>query len=192
MRPQDLGHALTNLGAATVNALASLGVAMIDHPQDALAVAAGVALMAVSAGGEATGVALSATGVGAIVGVPVAAVSAAGVVAGATVALAAMGDLAGHAAGEDRTRVVGGAGPRLQPAEKRKLGNLADRADELARDVLRSRGAGARNVRGGDLHSDYGEWTLRNLAHAAARGDEHAEAWIKMIKQAGTQGKGGK
>jgi hypothetical protein len=81
----------------------------------------------------------------------------------------------------------------LTRGERTLLGSLADQADEKAFDVLRARGGGATNVRGAGLQDDMGQWTLRELAHAAkVDGNVQAERWIKMIKQAGGQGKGGK
>lgn len=59
-------------------------------------------------------------------------------------------------------------------------------------DVLKSRGGGGRNVKGGGLQESLGQETLGDLAEKAAKGDSQAEKWIKMIKQAGNQWKGGK
>jgi hypothetical protein len=70
------------------------------------------------------------------------------------------------------------------------LGNLASRADEKLADVIRSRGGGASQVR--QLQTGYGELTLGELSDLAAAGDRDAIAAIKMAKQAGSQGKGGK
>jgi len=69
------------------------------------------------------------------------------------------------------------------------LGDLAGRADEKAADVIRSRGGGASQVR--QLQTGYGELTLGQLSTLAAKGDREAIKAIKMIKQAGSQGKGG-
>ena len=99
-----LGHVLTDVGVGTLKTLASLGTAMTEHPEDLVAAAAGIALMAASAGGALGGGALTLTGAGAVVGVPVSAVSVAGVAVGATMVLAAAGDLANHAAGDDRVQ----------------------------------------------------------------------------------------
>jgi hypothetical protein len=94
------------------------------------------------------------------------------------------------AAGDDPV-LVHNCGP-LTKAERRLLGGLTDDADSTAFDVLRSCGGGASNVWGAGLQDDMGQWTLRDLAHAARNGDRQAERWIKLIKQAGSQGKGGK
>ncbi|WP_190812610.1 hypothetical protein [Saccharopolyspora pogona] len=85
-----------------VNDLASVGNAILNHPTDVAMAAAGIGLMAVSAGGEGLGIALDATGVGAIGGVPLNAVSAAGIATGATMVGAAAMNIATNAAGDDR------------------------------------------------------------------------------------------
>lgn len=56
--------------------------------------------------------------------------------------------------------------------------------------MLRSRGGGASQVR--QLESGIGEQTLGELAERAATGDAQAVKALKMVKQAGSQGKGGK
>jgi hypothetical protein len=70
------------------------------------------------------------------------------------------------------------------------LGRLAERADETAADVIRSRGGGASQVN--QLQTGYGHRTLGELSDLAARGDREAIKAIKMAKQAGSQGKGGR
>lgn len=70
------------------------------------------------------------------------------------------------------------------------LGKLADRADEPVADVIRSRGGGASQVN--QLQTGYGQRTLGELSELAARGDREAVKAIKMAKQAGSQGKGGR
>jgi hypothetical protein len=70
------------------------------------------------------------------------------------------------------------------------LGKLADRADETVADVIRSRGGGASQVN--QLQTGYGELTLGELSDLAAQGDREAVKAIKMAKQAGSQGKGGR
>ena len=78
----------------------------------------------------------------------------------------------------------------LTTAETKKLGGLADFADMTAAAMIKQRGGGASQIN--QLQSGYGQMTLRDLAHAAVNGDKEAEKAIKMIKQAGSQGKGGK
>jgi hypothetical protein len=98
------GTSLLHAGEDVVNGLASFGNAMVQHPGDTAAMVGGMALTAVSAGGEGLGVALDATGVGAVAGVPLNAVSAAGIAAGVGITAAAGADLAQHA-------IAGGSRP---------------------------------------------------------------------------------
>jgi len=97
----EAGAALENAGADVVNALASTGNAIVNHPGDAALVVAGALLTDLSAGGEALGVGLDLTGGGAVVGVPLNIVSAAGITAGVTTAGAGAVDLMMHAQGDD-------------------------------------------------------------------------------------------
>ena len=109
----DIGDFFHDVGGHIVNGLASTGNAMLHHPGSVAAAAAGIALATVSAGGEGLGVALDATGIGAVAGVPLNAVSAAGIAAGAGITTVAMADIASHAAGDDHVSPVnteGGAG----------------------------------------------------------------------------------
>jgi RHS repeat-associated protein len=80
----------------------------------------------------------------------------------------------------------GGAGDGgLSGAARRKLGNLASRAGEKVRDVIRSRGGTASNV------NQVGQWadkTLGEAAQAAANGDRTAETAVKIAKQAANKG----
>jgi hypothetical protein len=73
----------------------------------------------------------------------------------------------------------------LSPAARRKLGNLASRADEKVATVIRSRGGTGANV------SAAGPWAQRALgetAEAAVSGDASAETAIKITKQAARLG----
>ncbi len=97
-----LGHDAENVGADIVNGLASFGNAAAHHPGDLLALAGGAALTTISAAGDGLGLALDATGVGAVAGLPLNAISTAGVVAGGGLVVAAMADLGHHAASDDR------------------------------------------------------------------------------------------
>jgi hypothetical protein len=97
----DVGDFLHDAGGHLVNGLASTGNAMLHHPGSVALAAAGIGLAAVSAGGEGLGVALDATGVGAIAGVPLNVVSAAGITAGVGITTVAMADIASHAGGDD-------------------------------------------------------------------------------------------
>ncbi|WP_376775091.1 EndoU domain-containing protein [Saccharopolyspora phatthalungensis] len=68
--------------------------------------AAGIGLTALSSTGEVVGVALDATGAGAVVGVPLGAVSTAGIVTGVGIAGAGMGNIAYHATGDDAVELI--------------------------------------------------------------------------------------
>jgi hypothetical protein len=63
--------------------------------------AAGLGLTVLSAGGEVGGIALDATGVGAVIGVPANVVSAAGIATGVGMMMASGADLGSHATGDD-------------------------------------------------------------------------------------------
>ncbi|MGA5299545.1 putative T7SS-secreted protein [Nucisporomicrobium flavum] len=102
----EAGDLVHDVGGHVVNGLASFGNAMLHHPGDVALAAAGIGLAAVSTGGEGLGLALDATGVGAVAGVPLNIVSAAGLTAGATMTMAAAGDLAANAAGDDHVSPV--------------------------------------------------------------------------------------
>ena len=79
--------------------------------------------------------------------------------------------------------------PRKLSAKLRKLGNLRDLADRRVSDVIRSRGGGGQQVNFiGHLYNR----TLGEVAELASKGDAEAEMVIKIVKQAGKQGKGGK
>lgn len=84
--------------AETGNFVASLGMAALEHPVDALAVAGGGLLAAAGITGALAGAALSLTGGGAVVGVPAGAASAAGATAGVGIAGLGLLDLVTHAA----------------------------------------------------------------------------------------------
>ena len=74
----------------------------------------------------------------------------------------------------------GGGGSELNDKAKRKVGNLANRAGEKVRDVIRSRGGSASNV------NQAGPWADRTLGEAAEaaanRRDSSAETAIKNSK----------
>lgn len=119
----DVGDGLVDGGKTVVNDLASFGNAMIQHPGDSAAMLGGMLLTGVSAGGEGLGVALDATGIGAVAGVPLNAVSAAGIVTGVGLAGAGAVDLAQHAGNDSRVEPLkmnsessGTGGSSQQPA----------------------------------------------------------------------------
>ena len=100
-----VGHALEETGADVVNALASVGNAMLHHPEDVLEMLGGAALMTLGVGGEVGGIALDATGIGAVVGVPANVVSAAAIASGAGMMAMGAGNMAQHAS-EDPVEAV--------------------------------------------------------------------------------------
>jgi hypothetical protein len=102
----DLGGFTADVGANVVNDVASVGNAMLNHPEDVAAALAGIGLTVASGAGEGLGLGLSATGAGAVAGVPVSAVSAAGMTAGVGITGAAMASIASNAAGGDRVEPV--------------------------------------------------------------------------------------
>ncbi|MFI5931684.1 putative T7SS-secreted protein [Actinoplanes sp. NPDC051494] len=106
-----VGDFFQDVGADVVNSLASVGNAVINHPGEVLTAAAGIGLTLVSAGGEGVGLALDATGVGAVAGVPINAVSTAGVVAGVGLTTVAGASLMQHAVNEDAVSPMQGSTP---------------------------------------------------------------------------------
>jgi hypothetical protein len=94
---------------------------------------------------------LDATGVGAIVGVPLNVASTAGVLAGGTLAMASAGDLASHAAGDDRVDPVQTGGGRGAPPQDPQLTpgtqEYDDYIDELAKDPAHGGEVTAKTVR---------------------------------------------
>jgi hypothetical protein len=102
----DVGDFLHDAGGHVVNGLASFGNAALHQPGSVALAAAGIGLTALSAGGEGLGVALDATGVGAIAGVPLNVVSAAGMATGVGITGVAMANIASHAGGDDQVSPV--------------------------------------------------------------------------------------
>ncbi|WIX76659.1 hypothetical protein QRX50_35150 [Amycolatopsis carbonis] len=102
----DVGDTLAQAGADVVNAMASAGNAMLNHPLDTLTAVGGIGLTVISSAGEGVGGLLDATGVGAIAGVPLNIVSAAGIAAGASMTGAAAIDSAGHGARDDHVEPI--------------------------------------------------------------------------------------
>jgi hypothetical protein len=100
-----------------VNAAADVGEAMVEHPEDVLAMLAGAGLIAVGVGGEGGGLALDATGVGAVVGVPVNVAAAAVIASGATLAGAGALDLAHHASQNNNVVLNEASGSAPRPGD---------------------------------------------------------------------------
>jgi RHS repeat-associated protein len=80
-------------------------------------------------------------------------------------------------------------GVQLTRDGKKKIGPLIGSKDKTVAEVIRERGGGGSQVR---KVGDWANSTLGEAANAAAAGDRDAETAIKIAKQAGTQGKGGK
>jgi hypothetical protein len=102
----DAFSILHGVTALVVNGLASFGNAMLQNPGALVTTLGGTALFAVSAGGEGLGVALDATGIGAVFGAPLNVVSALGMTAGAGITASGVLRLAADAAGADRVTVM--------------------------------------------------------------------------------------
>jgi hypothetical protein len=99
-------HGAEHLGEDLVNGAASLGNGIIHDPGGVFALLGGIGLAGISAGGEALGVGLDATGVGAVAGVPINALSAAGIASGTAMAGAGAASIARHAAGSDHVTLM--------------------------------------------------------------------------------------
>lgn len=89
-----------NAGIGAANTLLSVGHAAGQHPEDVAALVGGMVLLQLGAGGEVGGLALDATGVGAVAGVPINIASAALLGLGAVLVTGAAGSLMQHAADE--------------------------------------------------------------------------------------------
>jgi hypothetical protein len=126
----EVGAGVQNAGGHVVNGLASLGNAAVHHPGDVATAAAGAGLMLLGAAGDAGGLVLDATGVGAVIGVPANVVSTAAIVTGGALVAGSMGDLVMHATSDDQT----------SPARTDHTGGTA------ARDIHGADRTGMRNV----------------------------------------------
>lgn len=104
------GNTIEHVGETALSGLASMGNAAIHNPGSLIETAGGLALAAVSTGGEVGGVALDLTGIGAVLGVPINAVSAAGVTAGLGLAATGMSTIARDAAGDDHVNMMNSQG----------------------------------------------------------------------------------
>ncbi|RSO10343.1 hypothetical protein DMH18_12720 [Streptomyces sp. WAC 06783] len=135
----DVGEGLMGGTKTVINDLASFGNAMLQHPGDSAAVVGGMLLAGVSTGGEALGVALDATGAGAVLGVPLNAVSAAGIATGLSVAGAGTLDLAQHAKSDSAVEPLqrNSEGPGASGSEQQQ-------ASELIKNGQHYKGTGGR------------------------------------------------
>lgn len=135
----DVGEEVVDGGKTVVNDLASFGNAMIQHPGDSAAMLGGMLLAGVSAGGEGLGVALDATGVGAVAGVPLNAVSAAGIVTGVGLAGAGAADLAQHAANDSAVEPL-----KMNSEGSGAGGSAQQEASQLIKNGQQYQGSGGR------------------------------------------------
>ncbi|MGC0401450.1 hypothetical protein RKD27_004094 [Streptomyces sp. SAI-126] len=135
----DVGDGLVDGGKTVVNDLASFGNAMLQHPGDSAAMLGGMLLAGVSAGGEGLGVALDATGVGAIAGVPLNVVSAAGITAGVGLAGAGAVDLAQHATSDSQVEPL-----RMNSEGSGTGGSSQQPASDLIKNGQQYKGTGGR------------------------------------------------
>lgn len=135
----DVGDGLVDGGKTVVNDLASFGNAMLQHPGDSAAMLGGMLLAGVSAGGEGLGVALDATGVGAIAGVPLNVVSAAGITAGVGLAGAGAVDLAQHATSDSQVEPL-----RMNSEGSSTGGSSQQPASDLIKNGQQYKGTGGR------------------------------------------------
>jgi hypothetical protein len=102
----NTGRVLQNAGIDALNASASVGNAIIEHPGDTGLLIAGLTVAAAGSGVEGFGVALDVTGVGAIAGVPLNVLGAGLITAGGATAIKAGADLGHHAATDSRITTV--------------------------------------------------------------------------------------
>jgi hypothetical protein len=127
-----VGRGAEAVGDDLVNGLLSVGNAMIHHPGADASLIGGTLLAGISAGGDAAGVVLDATGVGAIAGVPLNAISTAGLIAGVGISAAGAGAILSDAAGPDRVNIMhadagsgsgGGETPRSYSSNPGRIAN---------------------------------------------------------------------
>jgi hypothetical protein len=148
----EIGADLENAGGEVVNALASVGNAMLHHPGDVAEMAGGALLAAAGVVGVGASGLLDATVVLSPAGVALGGVSVLGVGAGATMAMAGARDVSAHAGGDDEVSPAStdhtagdgstDPGPDLTDDVSR---NIAKHANEEA---VRPDGNGTHYVRG--------------------------------------------
>lgn len=108
----DVGHTLEDADETALTDLASIGNAMAHDAGAVMEILGGIGLATLGAGGEAGGIVLDATGIGALLGVPTAAVSATAIAGGLSLAGLGASTIAHDAAGPDRVNMSsdGGSG----------------------------------------------------------------------------------
>jgi hypothetical protein len=150
---EGLGHDAEKVGAAALNDLASVANAMTNHPLDGLGMVGGALLAGLSGVGDGVGLALDATGVGALAGGPLNVVSTIGLAAGGGLMMASAGNLASHAAGDDHVDPVhsgsGSGGTPSSPDPQYTPGTpeYQARISELSKDPAHSGTAKPSSVR---------------------------------------------
>jgi hypothetical protein len=110
------------LAGHVVNGLASLGNAMLHHPEDVATTLTGIGLMALGVGGEVGGGLLDLTVVGSAIGVPVNVLSAGAIAGGGSLAYVGMRDVMMHSTSDDsvspmRTDHTGSGGGEYKPTD---------------------------------------------------------------------------
>ena len=114
----DVGAAVYNhTVGAVVNGAADLGQAMVEHPADVAGLLLGGGMILLGGSGEVGGVALDATGVGAVAGVPINIAAAGLIAAGAGIVAMSAGDLGSNAAKNDNHVLDEAQGPSAPEPE---------------------------------------------------------------------------
>ena len=125
-----LWNGVQDVGVAVVNGAASFGNAMVQHPADTALMLGGIMLASISTLGEVGGIALDATGVGAVAGVPLNIVAAAGITTGVAMAATGAVSLAGHASTDSRVEVLESRATEPSPRSQGRVGTKTDRCKE--------------------------------------------------------------
>lgn len=150
----SFGHGVVNIGEHAADDVASAGNAIIHHPGDVLSILGGAGLTTISAAGEGGGLALDATGAGAVAGVPLNAVSAAGVASGVGLIGVGVGNLAQHAAGDDRVQVM-----QTNSSSSGGSGELPTKTDRIAEHLTPKDLEGAQRELNGEVVATKGDGT---------------------------------
>ncbi|WP_051967552.1 hypothetical protein [Kitasatospora mediocidica] len=129
------GHVAKEFGETALGDVASVGNAMLHDPGSVAEMAGGLALASVGAGGEVLGVALDATGVGAVIGVPANVVSAGAIATGAGLMSMGAMNIGKDAAGSDRVNMNsdsgGGGGGNTTARDIHGTGRVSERGVDV-------------------------------------------------------------
>jgi hypothetical protein len=108
-------------------------------------------------------------------------------------------ELQNYAVGEcgvlvHNSNTTGKGGVQLTRGGQKQIGNLADMKDMKLADAIKQRGGGQSQIQklNNPPSGNVGQMSVGEIANAAAREEAWAVAAMKMLKQAGSQGKGGK